>query len=183
MYFNINTHLKSLHQPQFVPVDGQLVHDIERAWEALERAEHAREVALRQELLRQERLEQLAYKFKRKSVLRESFLKDMTQVLCDPEYGSNLAQLEATMSKHEAMSAEILAREDRFHDLTSMAQELARENYHGKDKVIAKEREILSRWDELLTLLANHRASLTTSCSLMALLREIDTVLATIKEM
>ncbi|XP_071454610.1 spectrin beta chain, non-erythrocytic 5 isoform X3 [Hetaerina americana] len=183
LYFHINTHLKSLHQPQFVPMDGQLVHDIERAWEALERAEHAREVALRQELLRQERLEQLAFKFRRKSVLRESFLKDMTQVLCDPEYGSNLAQLEATMSKHEAMSAEILAREDRFHDLTSMAQELARENYHGKDKVIAKEREILARWDELLVLLGNHRTSLTTACGLMALLREIDTVLATIKEM
>ncbi|XP_046388683.1 spectrin alpha chain, non-erythrocytic 1 isoform X4 [Ischnura elegans] len=183
LYFHINTHLKSLHQPQFVPMDGQLVHDIERAWEALERAEHAREVALRQELLRQERLEQLAFKFRRKSVLRESFLKDMTQVLCDPEYGSNLAQLEATMSKHEAMSAEILAREDRFHDLTSMADELVRENYHGKERVIAKEREILARWDELLVLLGNHRTSLTTACGLMALLREIDTVLATIKEM
>lgn len=66
LYFHINTQLKSLNQPAFAPQDGQLIHDLERNWEQLERAEHRREVALRQELLRQERLEQLNYKFERK---------------------------------------------------------------------------------------------------------------------
>lgn len=66
LYFHINTQLKSLNQPAFAPQDGQLIHDLERSWEGLERAEHRREVALRQELLRQERLEQLNYKFERK---------------------------------------------------------------------------------------------------------------------
>ena len=66
LYFHINTQLKSLNQPSFTPQDGQLIHDLERSWEELERAEHAREVALRQELLRQERLEQLNYKFEKK---------------------------------------------------------------------------------------------------------------------
>lgn len=66
LYFHINTQLKSLNQPAFTPQDGQLIHDLERSWEELERAEHTREVALRQELLRQERLEQLNYKFEKK---------------------------------------------------------------------------------------------------------------------
>lgn len=66
LYFHINTLLKSLNQPAFAPQDGQLIHDLERNWEGLEHAEHRREVALRQELLRQERLEQLNYKFERK---------------------------------------------------------------------------------------------------------------------
>ena len=110
LYFHINTQLKSLNQPAFAPPDGQLVHDLERSWEGLERAEHRREVALRQELLRQERLEQLNYKFERKSVLREGYLKEMIQVLSDPRYGSNLAQVDATVKKHEAISADILAR-------------------------------------------------------------------------
>ena len=39
-----------------------------------------REKALKEELLRQERLEQLAYKFERKSVLREGYLNEMIQV-------------------------------------------------------------------------------------------------------
>lgn len=45
-----------------------MVHDIEREWNRLEKAEHHREVALREELLRQERLEQLAYKFDKKVI-------------------------------------------------------------------------------------------------------------------
>jgi hypothetical protein len=46
----------------------------------LEREEHLREVALKEELLRQEKLEQLAFKFERKSVLREGYLNEMIQV-------------------------------------------------------------------------------------------------------
>lgn len=59
----------------YVPKDGQLIHDIERGWNNLEKAEHRREVALRDELLRQERLEQLAYKFDKKVRGKEIVLK------------------------------------------------------------------------------------------------------------
>lgn len=34
----------------------------------------------------------------------------MIQVLSDPRYGSSLAQVDATVKKHEAISADILAR-------------------------------------------------------------------------
>lgn len=44
------------------------------------------------------------------SVLREGFLKEMIQVLSDPRYGSNLTQVDATVKKHEAISADIMAR-------------------------------------------------------------------------
>lgn len=69
------------------------------------------------------------------SVLREGFLKEMIQVLSDQRYGSNLAQVDATVKKHEAISADILAREERFHDLSNMCEELIKENYHGHEKV------------------------------------------------
>ncbi|XP_066999614.1 spectrin beta chain, non-erythrocytic 5 isoform X3 [Anabrus simplex] len=183
LYFHINTQLKSLNQPAYQPQDGQLIHDLERSWEGLERAEHQREVALRQELLRQERLEQLNYKFERKSVLREGYLKEMIQVLSDPRYGSNLTQVDATVKKHEAIGADILAREERFHDLTNMSEELVRENYHGKERVQNREAEVLERWHELLELLDKHKTNLIMLCSLMALLREIDTVMSTIAEL
>ena len=44
------------------------------------------------------------------SVLREGYLKEMIQVLSDPRYGNNLTQVDATIKKHEAISAHILAR-------------------------------------------------------------------------
>ncbi|XP_076180788.1 spectrin beta chain, non-erythrocytic 5 kst isoform X2 [Ptiloglossa arizonensis] len=183
LYFHINTQLKSLNQPAFTPQEGQLIHDIERNWVELERAEHRREVALRTELLRQERLEQLNYKFERKSVLREGYLKEMIQVLTDPRYGSNLAQVDATVKKHEAISADILAREERFHDLTNMSEELVRENYHGLERVRTREQEVLQRWKELLALLDHHKSNLVALSSLMSLMREIDTTLASIQEL
>lgn len=58
--------MKALGQPLYVPPEGQLVQDIEKAWDELEKAEHRREVVLREELLRQEKLENLAYRFERK---------------------------------------------------------------------------------------------------------------------
>ncbi len=58
--------MKALGQPLYVPPEGQLVHDIEKAWDELEKAEHRREVTLREELLRQEKLENLAYRFEGK---------------------------------------------------------------------------------------------------------------------
>ena len=75
LFFAINMKLSSLSQPSYQPPDGQLIHDMERSWEELERAEHKREVALRDELLRQKRLEQLNYKFERK--VRVSFSENM----------------------------------------------------------------------------------------------------------
>lgn len=110
LFFHINTLLKSLNQPCFQPSEENLIQELQRAWEGLETAEHRREVALRQELLRQEKLEQLHYKFVRKSVLREGYVKEMIQVLSDPRYGNNMAQVDATVKKHEAISADILAR-------------------------------------------------------------------------
>lgn len=66
LFFSINTSLKTLNRPSYVPKDGQLIKDIEREWQKLVKAEHRREVALREELMRQERLEHLAFKFEKK---------------------------------------------------------------------------------------------------------------------
>ncbi|KAF5273495.1 hypothetical protein FQA39_LY07512 [Lamprigera yunnana] len=180
LYFQINTQLKELRQPAFIPVDGKLVQDVERAWDMLEKAEHSREVALRSELRRQERLEQLNYKFERKSILREGYLKEMILVLSDPRYGSYLTQVDATVKKHEAISADILARKERFHDLSQMCEELVNENYRNSVQVKARETEILQKWETLLQLLNKHKVNLNNTMALMTLLREIDSTLTTI---
>uniref|UniRef100_A0A1Y9H0U3 Spectrin beta chain n=2 Tax=Anopheles dirus TaxID=7168 RepID=A0A1Y9H0U3_9DIPT len=181
LYFHVNTLLKSLNQPHYTPQDGKMINDIEKAWQRLENAEHNREVALREELLRQEKLEQLNFKFEKKSVLREGYLNEMIQVLTDPRYGPALRQVDATVKKHEAISADILARADRFNDLTDMCNELHEENYHGKDRVKKRELEVITKWKELLELLENHKLKLSQMSSLMNLLREIDATMTTIK--
>ncbi|CAF3404439.1 unnamed protein product [Rotaria sp. Silwood1] len=68
-------------QIPYQPREGKMISDINRAWENLERAEHERELALREEILRQERLEQLATKFNRKAGLREKWLTDSEKLV------------------------------------------------------------------------------------------------------
>lgn len=182
LLFAIQTKMKSLGQPLYVPQEGKAVHDIEKAWNNLEKAEHNREVALREQMLRLERLENLAFRFKRKSLLREAYLKEMLAVLNDPRIGSNLTQIEATVKKHEAISADILARAERFESLSKIAQDLIDDNYHGKAMIDKHRNEIMTRWNSLLQLLAQHKQNLTISSNLMALLREVGAISAEIKD-
>ncbi|KAH7971899.1 hypothetical protein HPB52_003664 [Rhipicephalus sanguineus] len=182
LLFDIQTKQKALGRPLYVPPEGKMAHDIQRAWEQLEEAEHAREVALREELLRQKKLENLACRFDRKSAVREGYLREMVQVLSDPRYGSNLSQVEATVKKHEAISADILAREERFQNLTKMADQLEAENYHAKSRIRVKEKEIMGRWQLLLDLLNKHRVTLNNVSMLMSMLREAETLHSEIKE-
>lgn len=53
-----------------------MISDINRAWSSLEKAEHERELALKEELIRQEKLEQLAARFDRKAGMRETWLAE-----------------------------------------------------------------------------------------------------------
>lgn len=67
--------------------------------------------------------------------------------------------------------------------MTNMSDELVRENYHSKERVTRREEEVLQRWRELLQLLDKHKTNLTMLCGLMAMLREIETVMATIADL
>ena len=86
-----------------------------------EKQEYLAELALKEDLLRQEKLEQLACKFERKSLLREGYLNEMIAVQSNSRYGSNLQHVGASVKKHEAISTDILSRQERFKDLKAMS--------------------------------------------------------------
>lgn len=57
-----------------------------QAWERLEKAEHERELALRNELIRQEKLEMLAARFDRKAAMRETWLSENQRLVSQVIY-------------------------------------------------------------------------------------------------
>ncbi|CAB4056725.1 SPTB [Lepeophtheirus salmonis] len=145
-YFEIQTKLKQLNQN---PYASLRLAEQELAWNNLEREEHLKE-------------------FERKSKLRDGYLEEMIQVLIDPRYGSNLQQVEASLKKHEAISADIMSREDRFHNLKDMSQELNRENYCHKDRVSERAQFIMDKWKTLTDLLEKHRIKLVRYNAIVA---------------
>ncbi|QQP56332.1 Spectrin beta chain_ brain 4like, partial [Caligus rogercresseyi] len=179
-YFEIQTKLKQLNQS---PISSSRLAEQELAWNNLEREEHLKEVAIKKEIIRQEKLKTLESKFQRKSQLREGYLQEMIQVLIDPRYGSNLQQVEASLKKHEAISADILSREDRFHDLEAMAGELQRENYVHRDRVSERAAFIMNKWRELTELLDKHRLKLVRLNAIVVFLRDVSTMHSAIKKL
>ncbi|VDK61916.1 unnamed protein product [Onchocerca ochengi] len=181
LFFTIQTKRKAMGRKPYVPATGLFMHDIESAWAFLDHSENDRQLALMMELRRQERLELMAQKFERKAGLRDAWLREMSSVLQDFDLGRNIAQVEASMKKQQAIAADILPRENRFKSLSFMAAELSKENYHDSDKIRIRERELLDKWSQLLAALEARRRALLSLSDLMGLLRDIDTLSSEIR--
>ncbi|KRX93022.1 Spectrin beta chain, non-erythrocytic 1, partial [Trichinella pseudospiralis] len=174
LIFQIRTEQKGFGTKQYTPPNGYLLKDIETAWNMLEKAEHARQIALQEELIRQKRLEQLARKFECKALLRETWLREMMVVLGEFNYGKTVSEVEASIKKHEAILADVLPRENRFQSLKAMATELVSENYHGKTAICQREQSVWGKWMNLLHELESHRITLQSLNKVMTILRDVD---------
>ena len=77
--------------------------------------------ALREELIRQEKLEQLAARFNRKAGMRETWLSENQRLVSQDNFGFDLAAVEAAAKKHEAIETDIFAYEERVQAVISVA--------------------------------------------------------------
>ncbi|XP_066464420.1 spectrin beta chain, non-erythrocytic 5 [Eleutherodactylus coqui] len=183
-YFNIRTKLQANNLRPYFPPDGKSLSDIEKYWTILEKAEYEREKALQKEILRLERLEQLAQMFQKKAFLRESYLQEMRQVVHRQDFKhNNITQVQAATKKLEAIEADVLPREQRFKSLAEMCSFLESENYHNKAAIITKQQELSRSWSDLLNLLNTHKELLEDKQQMLVLLRDIDSVAEELRAM
>ena len=103
LLFSLLSRMRANNQRAFLPREGRTIGDINRAWRSLERSEHERELALKEELIRQEKLEQLATRFDKKAGMRETWLQENQRLVSQDNFGTDLASVEAANKKHEAI--------------------------------------------------------------------------------
>uniref|UniRef100_A0A8C8SH16 Spectrin beta chain n=1 Tax=Pelusios castaneus TaxID=367368 RepID=A0A8C8SH16_9SAUR len=173
LLFTIQSRLRANNQKAYTPHEGRLVCDINRAWERLEKAEHERELALRNELIRQEKLEQLARRFDRKAAMRETWLSENQRLLAQDNFGCDLPAVEAAKKKHEAIETDTAAYKERVQAIEEVAKELEAENYHDIKRIKARKDNILRLWDYLLELLRARRQRLEMSLNLQQLFQDM----------
>ncbi|NWR44493.1 SPTB1 protein, partial [Regulus satrapa] len=173
LLFTIQSRMRANNQRVYTPHEGRLVSDINRAWEQLEKAEHERELALRNELIRQEKLEQLARRFDRKAAMREAWLSENQRLVAQDNFGQDLAAVEAAKKKHEAIETDTAAYRERVQAIEAVAKELEVEGYHDIQRINGRKDNILWLWEQLLELLAARRQRLEMNLSLQHLFQEM----------
>uniref|UniRef100_A0A8C5N0Q5 Spectrin beta chain n=1 Tax=Leptobrachium leishanense TaxID=445787 RepID=A0A8C5N0Q5_9ANUR len=173
LLFTIQSKMRANNQKVYTPREGKLISDINKAWERLEKAEHERELALRNELIRQEKLEQLAARFDRKAAMRETWLSENQRLVSQDNFGVDLAAVEAAVRKHEAIETDIVAYSERVQAVNAVADELEAENYHDIRRVLARKCNVTRLWDYLKELVAARRQRLLMNLELQRMFQDL----------
>ncbi|XP_068935618.1 spectrin beta chain, non-erythrocytic 4 isoform X1 [Petaurus breviceps papuanus] len=173
LLFSIQSKLRASNRRLYVPREGCSIADINKAWTQLEKAEHEREVALRGELIRQEKLELLAQRFDHKATMRESWLSENQRLVSQDNFGYDLPAVEAAMKKHEAIEADISSYEERIQAVADLAQALAGEGYYDARRVAAQRDSVLRQWELLTGLVGARRTRLEQNLALQKVFQEM----------
>ncbi|KAK2824698.1 hypothetical protein Q5P01_021873 [Channa striata] len=173
LLFTIQSKMRANNQKVYTPREGKLISDINKAWERLEKAEHERELALRTELIRQEKLEQLARRFDRKAAMRETWLSENQRLVSQDNFGFDLQAVEAATKKHEAIETDIAAYEERVQAVVAVAKELEAESYHDIKRITARKDNVIRLWEYLLELLKGRRHRLELNLGLQRVFQEM----------
>ncbi|XP_075425832.1 spectrin beta chain, non-erythrocytic 2 isoform X1 [Ascaphus truei] len=173
LLFTIQSKMRANNQKVYTPREGKLISDINKAWERLEKAEHERELALRNELIRQEKLEQLAARFDRKAAMRETWLSENQRLVAQDNFGLDLAAVEAAVRKHEAIETDIVSYSERVQAVNAVADELEAESYHDIRRVLARKGNVTRLWDYLRELVASRRQRLLMNLELQRMFQDL----------
>ncbi|XP_073709486.1 spectrin beta chain, non-erythrocytic 4 isoform X2 [Misgurnus anguillicaudatus] len=183
LLFTIQSKLRANNQKPYVPHDGKLISDINKAWERLEKAEHERGVALRKELIRQEKLELLAQRFDHKTTMRQAWLNENQRLVSQDNFGYDLPAVEAAMKKHEAIEADILSYEERISVVLELASEMESESYYDIRRISARKENILGQWNLLKELVVGRKARLEKNLALQKTFQEMVYMIDWMEEM
>eukprot|EP00049_Salpingoeca_infusionum_P006357 m.105669 g.105669 ORF g.105669 m.105669 type:complete len:2446 (-) comp13284_c0_seq1:87-7424(-) len=149
MMFSINTKLRTRGRKLYQPPPGQSMPEVNAKWEEMEKAEHAREVALHHELERLSKLDQLAETCVRKIELRDNWMDkkfDQMQVL---DEGESLAEVMAAQKREETFCEEITSFIERIEALDPTCDKLEQERYYLLDAIMPKQVATKEKWNTL----------------------------------
>ncbi|XP_074873007.1 spectrin beta chain, non-erythrocytic 4 isoform X2 [Carettochelys insculpta] len=183
LLFSIQSQLRACGRKPYMPSEGRGLSDVNKAWARLEKAEHERGVALRQELIRQEKLELLAQRFDHKAGMREAWLSENQRLVAQDNFGYDLPAVEAAMKKHEAIEADVSSYEERIQVVAELALALEAEGYYDVARISVQKSSILHQWALLSELVGSRRCRLEQNLVLQKVFQEMVYMIDWMEEM
>ncbi|OQV15491.1 Alpha-actinin, sarcomeric [Hypsibius exemplaris] len=154
----LQTKLRLNNRPPYMPKEGRMVSDIANAWKNLDNAERGFEDWLLSEMMRLERLDRLAQKFKRKADIHEEWSKGKDELLSRNDYrNATLSEVKALKRKHGAFESDLAVHQERVEQLAAIAEELNKLGYHDSPAINSRCQRICSSWDRLGVLTTQRR--------------------------
>ncbi|XP_053908842.1 LOW QUALITY PROTEIN: spectrin beta chain, non-erythrocytic 4-like [Cuculus canorus] len=183
LLFTIQSKLRATNRKLYVPREGNAISDVNKAWTCLEKAEHEREVLLRNELIRQEKLELLAQRFDHKVAMRETWLNENQRLVSQDNFGYDLPAVEAAMKKHEAIEADISSYQERIQAVVELALEMEADGYYDTKRISAQKDNVLRQWRLLTELVGARRSRLEQNLTLQKIFQEMVYMIDWMEEM
>eukprot|EP01104_Vermistella_antarctica_P019844 TRINITY_DN805_c0_g1_i1.p1 TRINITY_DN805_c0_g1~~TRINITY_DN805_c0_g1_i1.p1 ORF type:complete len:2712 (-),score=1016.99 TRINITY_DN805_c0_g1_i1:134-8269(-) len=150
--------LKAASRPPFVPSDGVRQEDIENAWAKLNDAETARYAALREELARQQKLQQLKTKFDSGASKLREWIAAKKEYLDKEEKVDSVAAAQTKSKILDAFDQEYKKSVSRVEGLESVSAQYADLNGPDKDAIADEVKAVRVAW-EALSLLSDIKRS------------------------
>ncbi|VDO52940.1 unnamed protein product [Schistosoma margrebowiei] len=177
------TKMRTLGLRNYIPSTEAQISQLNRAWNALEKAEYGREIALREVLDKQKRLLHLFSRYEKKANLRKAWINDNFKLVevCDDD--KNLAMTEASLKKYEALKADIYAYFDRIQTIQQIADELIGNDFFKRDVVLKVQKEIQHMWDRLLKVMNERYKILENRKNLFKKFSETDYLMGSIQSL
>ncbi|XP_057315716.1 alpha-actinin-like [Hydractinia symbiolongicarpus] len=164
LFNTLQTKLRLSNRPLYMPAEGKMISDIDKAWKDLEQAEKDFQDWILNELRKLERLDHLAMKFKHKCDIHEAWAKGQDEYLkANDIEGASLATLLAARKRHEAFESDLAAQQDRVEQIVAIAQELNTLGYSKVDEVNARCQSICNGWDSLGDLTSSRSQNLAAA--------------------
>jgi len=150
LFNTLQTKLRLSNRPVYMPAEGKMISDIDKAWKDLEQAEKDFQDWILSQLRKLERLDHLAQKFKLKCDTHEAWAHGQDGYLTkDDITGAPLATLLAQRKRHEAFESDLAAQQDRVEQIVAIAQELNTLGYSKVDEINARCKNVCDGWDNL----------------------------------
>jgi len=160
LYNALQTKLNLNGRPPFVPDEGLSPSEIQNSWDQLEKIEHDRALAIREELRRMKKIEELLRQFNLRVEKLEhwSILKEV--VWSSEEFGHNLTEVRAKIKNYEIFEGEFEGQEFRLKALVASCNELIALQYKDAERVKTRLEELTGNWSNLHRLAKVRKESL-----------------------